>query len=139
MTVPIGSAQGFHFSWYAGAGVLLVLVKNNSSWQQQTSKIPAKYQQIIYFLFFSKKIFLKYFFFANFVLLSHLGTKANFYLKLILVLGGTKKMPFLVKIIKKLKFSNFLETNFFQQPKVRNAKKYQETWYSGVFNQKIKK
>jgi len=58
--------------------------------QQNPRKVPANH---LFSIFFQKNIF-KIFFFANFVLLSHLGTKANFYLKLILGLGGTKKCHF---------------------------------------------
>jgi hypothetical protein len=73
---------------------------------------PAKNQQntsksCIFYFFFRKNIF-KLLFFIKYLLLSHLGTKQNFYFDVLLVPVGTEKKPFLIGNGKNSKFSIFL-------------------------------
>lgn len=72
--------------------------------QQKISKIPAN---PVFSIFFRKNIF-KILFFIKYLLLSHLGTKQNFYFDVLLVPVGTEKKPFLIENGKNSKFSIFL-------------------------------
>jgi len=87
----------------AGAKYQQLVTEN----QQKTSKIPAN---PVFSIFFRKNIF-KILFFIKYLLLSHLGTKQNFYFDVLLVPVGTEKKPFLIENGKNSKFSIPLSSN----------------------------
>ena len=99
--------QGFRSCWYAGAGVLLLLATNTSSWCWKTSKKSAKYQQILYFLFFSEKIFLKYYFLLNICFWVTWERNRTFISMFYLYQLGPKKSHFWLKTAKIQNFQFF--------------------------------
>ena len=90
----LNSVQGSRSCWDADAGILLGHLQNPSCWDVNPSRIPAKSQQTQYFRLFSEKFIFRKLFFTKFMLLSHFGTKSNFYFCFLFVLGRTKKMHF---------------------------------------------
>ena len=76
------------------------------------------------------------------MLLSHFGTKSNFYFCFLFVLGRTKKMHFSAifwSSYQKFEFFEFFWAQFFQCWKLETTKNHQETWYSDVCNWNSKK
>ena len=83
----------------AGAKYQQLVTEN----QQKTSKIPAN---PVFSIFFRKNIF-KILFFIKYLLLSHLGTKQNFYFDVYLYQLGPKKSHFWLKTAKIQNFQFF--------------------------------